>query len=46
MHSEPRHWMQVTGKLHALTDLPTGKEPLVPTGWETGWAPGPVWTRW
>jgi hypothetical protein len=23
-----------------------GNEPLVPTEYETGWAPGPVWTLW
>jgi hypothetical protein len=26
--------------------LHPGKEPLVPIGQETGWAPEPVWTRW
>jgi hypothetical protein len=23
-----------------------GKSPPVPIGWEAGWAPEPVWTRW
>jgi hypothetical protein len=23
-----------------------GKEPPVPTGWEAGWTPQPVWTQW
>jgi hypothetical protein len=38
--------MEVSGQLHALVALPTGKEPLVPIGKEAGWAPEPVWTRW
>jgi hypothetical protein len=28
-----------SGQLHALATLPPGKEPLVPTGEEAGWAP-------
>jgi hypothetical protein len=24
----------------------SGKEPSVPTGYEAGWAPEPVWTTW
>jgi len=36
--------MEVSGQLHAPTALPPGKEPLVPIGCETGWAPEPVWT--
>jgi hypothetical protein len=26
--------------------LPPGKEPPIPIGYEVGWAPEPVWTRW
>jgi len=37
--------MEVSGQLHAPAALPTGKESLVPTGYEAGWAPEPVWTR-
>jgi hypothetical protein len=35
------HETEVSGQLHAL-----GKEPLVPTGQEAQWAPGPVWKLW
>jgi hypothetical protein len=28
----PRHYMEVSGQLHAPATLPPGKEPLVPTG--------------
>jgi hypothetical protein len=35
-----------SGKLHALAALFPGKKPLVPIGWENGWAPEWVWTRW
>jgi hypothetical protein len=35
--------MEVSGHLHAPTDLPSGKKPPVPTGQEAGWAPGSVW---
>jgi len=38
--------MEVNGQLHDPAALPPGKEPLVPTGWEAGWAPEPVCTRW
>jgi hypothetical protein len=38
--------MEVSGQLHALAALTPGKEPLVPTGQEVGWATEPVWTRW
>jgi hypothetical protein len=34
----PRHEMEVSGQLHALAALPPGKEPLLPIGWEAGWA--------
>jgi hypothetical protein len=38
--------MEVSGQLHAPATLLLGKEPLVPVGYEAGWAPEPVWTRW
>jgi hypothetical protein len=38
--------MEVSGQLQALAALPPGKEPLVPTGYEAGWAPESVWTLW
>jgi hypothetical protein len=38
--------MDVSGQLHAPAALPPGKEPLVPTELEAGWAPEPFWTRW
>jgi hypothetical protein len=31
--------MEVSGHLHALAASPLGKGPLVPTGYEAGWAP-------
>jgi hypothetical protein len=31
--------MEVNGQLHAPAALPAGKESLVPTGKEAGWAP-------
>jgi hypothetical protein len=31
--------MKVSGQLHNPTALPPGKEPLVPIGYEAGWAP-------
>jgi hypothetical protein len=37
--------MEVSGQLHAPAALPPGKEPLVPIGYEAGWAPEPVWMR-
>jgi len=38
--------MEVGGQLHAPVALPRGKEPLVPLGWEAGWAPEPFWMQW
>jgi len=38
--------MEVSGQLHASPALFPGKEPLVPVGYEAGWAPELVWTRW
>ena len=35
--------MAVGGQRHAPGALPPRKDP-VPTVWEAGWAPGPVWT--
>jgi hypothetical protein len=39
--SWPRHYLKVSGQLHA----PAALLP-VPTGYEAGWAPVPVWTLW
>jgi hypothetical protein len=36
--------MEVSDQLHAPAASPPGKEPLVPTGKEAGWASEPVWT--
>jgi len=39
--------VEVSSQLHALAVLPPGKEPLVPTEKEAGWAPEPfVTTQW
>jgi hypothetical protein len=38
--------MEVSGQFHVSAALLPGKEPLVPTGREAGWAPEPVWTLW
>jgi hypothetical protein len=38
--------LEVSGKLHALAALPSGKEPQVPIGYEVGWTPEAVWTIW
>jgi hypothetical protein len=37
--------MEMSGQLHAPAALLPGKEPLVPIGYEAGWAPEPFWTR-
>jgi hypothetical protein len=34
------------GYLYALAALLPEKEPLLSLGWETGWVPGSVCTRW
>jgi hypothetical protein len=34
--------MEMSGQLHAPAALLPGKEPLVPIGWEGGWAPESV----
>jgi hypothetical protein len=44
--SWPRHWLEVSGQLHAPAALPPGKEPRVPTGYEVGWTPEPGWKTW
>jgi hypothetical protein len=36
----------VSGKLHALAALQSGKLPLVSIVQKAGWAPKPVWTLW
>jgi hypothetical protein len=36
--SSPRHYLEVSGQLHAAAALPAGKEPPVRIGYETGWA--------
>jgi hypothetical protein len=38
--------LDVSGQLHGPTALPTGKQLPVPTGYEAGWAPKPVWRLW
>jgi hypothetical protein len=44
--SWPRHWLEVSGQLHAPAALPPGKEPPVPFEYEVGWTAEPVWTIW
>jgi hypothetical protein len=36
----------MSGYLHALVDLPPGKEPLAPIEFEAGWSPEVFWTTW
>jgi hypothetical protein len=36
----------VNGLLYTPASLPPEKEPVVPIGYEAGWAPEPVWTLW
>jgi hypothetical protein len=40
--SVPRSEMEVCSLLDAPATLPSGKQPLVPSGWETGWAQAAV----
>jgi hypothetical protein len=40
-----RHYMEVSGQLHATAALTPGKEPLLPVGYEVEWVPEPIWTR-
>lgn len=35
--------MEVRGQHQALTTLPPGKQPLLPTKWKAGWASEPIW---
>jgi hypothetical protein len=42
----PRHWIEVSGQLHAPAALLPGKEPPALFGQEAGCDPEPVWTRW
>jgi hypothetical protein len=35
-HSQPQHWMKMSGQLHAPTVLSTGEEPPEPIGEEAG----------
>jgi hypothetical protein len=44
--SSPRHQVEGSGQLHAPVALLPGKELLIPTEEEAGWAPKPVWTTW
>jgi hypothetical protein len=43
-HSWPRHYVEVSGLLHASAALPPGKEPPAPIGKEAGWEPESIWT--
>jgi hypothetical protein len=38
--------MKVSSQLYALSVLPLEKEPLIPIGYEAGWATESVWTLW
>jgi hypothetical protein len=38
--------MEVGGQHQALATLPPGKQPLLPTKWEAGWASQPIWMHW
>jgi len=38
--------MEVCDQLHALAASPPQKEPMVPTGQDTQWAPELVWMWW
>jgi hypothetical protein len=44
--SWPRHYLEVSGQLHAPAALPPRKEPPVPIGEEVGWTSEPVWKSW
>jgi hypothetical protein len=45
-HSWPRHWVEVSGQLHAPAALSTWQKPPVLIRQEAGWAPQPIWTLW
>jgi hypothetical protein len=38
--------LDVSRQLHARAALPSEKKQPVAIGYETGWAPEPVWTLW
>jgi hypothetical protein len=38
--------MEVRGQLQAPAALLQGKEPQLPIGQKSGWAPQAVWTSW
>jgi hypothetical protein len=44
--SWPRQQLEVSSQLQGPAALPPRKEPPVPTGYEVGWTPEPVWTTW
>jgi hypothetical protein len=44
--SRLRHWMEVSGQLHAAAALPRGNSPRYPLNKEAGWAPYLVFTLW
>jgi hypothetical protein len=44
--SWPRHYLKVSGQLHAMAALPSGKEPWLPIAYEVEWSPEPVRTMW
>jgi hypothetical protein len=39
-------YAKVSGQLHVQPVLAPGQKTPVPTEYETGWAPEPVWTLW
>jgi hypothetical protein len=43
MHSQSRREVQATCHLHSPGALTLGKVSQVPTDWEAGWEPRPVW---
>jgi hypothetical protein len=45
-HFWPRHWMGVSGQIHASAALSPGEKSLVPIVYGAGWVPEPVWTWW
>jgi len=38
--------MEVSGQLHAPAALLPEESPLIPIGYEAGWASEMVWTQW
>ena len=45
-HSEPWHYMEVCGHVHASTDVTPRKESGLTTGQEPACISHPVWTQW